>query len=149
MDLFQVARDNAAALSHRYGAVRDAADAAAASLLDGFVAAVERDGRLAVNRRQAVLLRFLDLGVFHNLYEETDELARHSGRPREELLRERLKAWYDRRVAFDRFLGHGERLRYGALNLGPTLPPPGEGGKEAPAQVFLLFSPLPWERGRG
>jgi hypothetical protein len=118
MDLFQVARDNAESFSRRYGSMRDAAGAAA-SKLDRFVAAVQSAGRLAVNMRPTVLLRFLALeGGYRNAYEWADELERRSGRPREELLRLRLKDYYERRMVFDRLLGQGERLRYGALNLG-------------------------------
>jgi hypothetical protein len=118
MDLFQIARDNVESFSRRYGSMRDAAGTAA-SKLDRFVAVVQSEGRLAVNMRPTVLLRFLVLeGGYRNTYEWADELERRSGEPREELLRLRLKDYYDRRMAFDRLLGQGERLRYGALNLG-------------------------------
>jgi hypothetical protein len=118
MNLFQVARDNAEAFLHRYETVRDAAGEAV-SHLDRFVTMVGNEGRLAVNMRPTVLLRFLALeGGYHNLYEWADDLESRSGQPRETLLRERLKDYYDRRMAFDRFLEDGERFRYGALNLG-------------------------------
>lgn len=119
MNLFEVARDNAAAYLQRYEDLRSTTDPAAVPALERFFQAVEQDGRLAVNRRQTVLVRFLALrGRFYNLYEWADYLAGISGRPREELLREQLKDWYDRRMVFDHHLEHGERLRYGALNLG-------------------------------
>ncbi len=75
--------------------------------------------RLSVNLRQIVLLRFLALeGEYRNIYEWADDLARRSGQPRDELLRQKLRTHYDRRIAFDGFLDDGELFRYGALNLG-------------------------------
>jgi hypothetical protein len=118
MNLFQIARDNRDALSRRYDAARNAAGPAT-SQLERFVAVVQSEGRLAINQRSTVLLRFLALaGAYHNIYEWAEELERRVGQPRDELLRERLKSFYDRRIAFDRCLDQGERLRYGALNLG-------------------------------
>jgi hypothetical protein len=118
MNLFQLARDNAKTFSQRYEAVRDAMGVAA-SKLDRFVATVQNVGRLAVNMRPTILLRFLALeGGYHNAYEWAEELERRSGQPREELLRLRLRDYYERRMAFDRFVGEGQRLRYGALSLG-------------------------------
>lgn len=91
----------------------------AAPKLDRFVAAVQSEGRLAINMRSMVLLRFLAFeGGYLNVYEWAEDLERRSGQPREELLRLRLRDYYERRMAFDRFLGNGERLRYGALNMG-------------------------------
>jgi len=118
MNLFQVARDNAEALSRRYESMR-AAMGTAVPHLDRFVASVEREGRLAFNLRQTDLLRFLALeGRYDNVYEWADDLERRTDRPREELVRDREKDYYDRRMAFDRLLVQSERLRYGALNLG-------------------------------
>ncbi len=118
MNLFQIARDNAESFSQRYESMRDAMGVAAPKL-EQFVMTVQSEGRLAVNLRPTVLLRFLTLaGEYHNIYEWADELERKSGQPRDELLRLRLGDYYDRRMAFDRFVGQGERLRYGALNLG-------------------------------
>lgn len=118
MDLFQVARDNAEALSRRYESMRDAMGTAVPPL-DRFVAAVERDGRLAVNLRPTVLLRFLALeGGYHNVYDWADDLERRTGQPQQDLVRELEMDYYDRRMAFDRLLVRSERLRYGALNLG-------------------------------
>jgi hypothetical protein len=119
MNLFQIARDNAEAFSRRYEAMRAATDAAALAILDQFVAAVLSDGRLSVNLRPTALLRFLALeGRYYNVHEWADDLALRSGQPREELLRQRLKDYYDPRMAFDRFLDQGAQFRYGALNLG-------------------------------
>lgn len=119
MNLFQAAQDNGEALFRRYGSVRDAVGPAMPNKLDRFVAMVRSEGRLAINQRPTVLLRFLALeGGYQNVYEWADELAARTGQPREDLLRERLKGYHDRRMAFDRFLDQGEKLRYGALNLG-------------------------------
>jgi len=119
MDIFQVARDNAEAFSRRYDALRTAMDAAVLPLLDRFTETVLRDGRLSVNLRPTVLLRFLALaGRYYNVYEWADDLERRTGHPREELLRSRLRDYYDRRMAFDRHLDQGTRILYVALNLG-------------------------------
>jgi hypothetical protein len=91
MNLFQAAQDNAEALLRRYGLVRDAAGPAM-PMLDRFVVVVQSKGRLAINQRPTVLLRFLALeGGYYNVYEWADELAGRSGESREDLLRQRLK----------------------------------------------------------
>jgi hypothetical protein len=119
VDLFQAASDNAAALERRYRAERSAAAPAEAAVWDHFVGRVERDGRLGLNLRQTILVRFLAVGGgYQNIYEQAEELERRTGEPRDVLLRARLKNYYDLRTAFDGALAHGTRFRYGALNLG-------------------------------
>ncbi|HKH47647.1 MAG TPA: hypothetical protein VKM72_23565 [Thermoanaerobaculia bacterium] len=118
MDLFQMARDNAETYARRYESLR-AALGVAAGRLELFAVTVRNEGRLAVNRRLKVLLRFLDrTGSYYNVHEWAAKLERRSGRPRGELLRLLLGAYYDRRMAFDRCVSQGERLHYGALHLG-------------------------------
>lgn len=118
MNLFQVALDNAETFSQRYESMRDAVGGEAPKL-DRFVAAVQSEGRLAVNARPRVLRRFLTIeGGYQNIYERAAELERKSGQTLDELIRLQLGAYYDRRMAFDRFVGQGEQHRYGALNLG-------------------------------
>jgi hypothetical protein len=118
MNLFQVAHENAEALLRRFETVREAMGDGA-SQLDRFVGAVQSQGRLAVNMRPGVLLRFLIFeGSYQNIYEHAAEIESLTGLPRDEFLRSKLRGYYDLRLAFDSFLENGEQLRYGALNLG-------------------------------
>jgi hypothetical protein len=119
MNLFQVAQDNGEELSRRYEAMRAAVDAAALSRLDRFVEVVQHDGRLSVNLRAKALHDFLlPGGGYSNVYERAEYLEGRSGQPREELVRGLEHDYYDRRMAFDRFLNQSEQLHYAAFNLG-------------------------------
>ncbi len=55
---------------------------------------------------------------YQNTYEWAHEQAEISGRPVEDLLRERLGEFYDKRISFDNEFENGQSFRYGALNAG-------------------------------
>jgi hypothetical protein len=80
---------------------------------------------------------FVQNNRYQNMYQAVAEASVLSGRNSDELLRERLGPYYAARLAFD----HGDRFRYGALNIGNAgtrqyglfcivfrgdFPPPGE-----------------------
>ena len=68
--------------------------------------------------RPMSLLSFLVLGFHQNIYEWSRSRGEGSGKPAEEIIREKLGDFYAKRVAFDRYFEGGETFRYGALNIG-------------------------------
>ncbi len=53
-----------------------------------------------------------------NIYEWAEGRAARSTKTAQEIIRERLGTYYERRMAFDGFFARGTELRYGALNVG-------------------------------
>lgn len=118
MDLFASAAVNADALFQRFNSLMDGTAEEARPVLRQFAQKVQDEGKISINMRLSVLLRLVSLGEHQNVYEGADSQAAQSSLTREEILRERLGSYYERRIAFDRHFERGEQLRYGALNLG-------------------------------
>lgn len=111
-DLFAMASRNGPRLETRF------AEIGADQSVRSFAEFVEREGQVSINMRPMPLISFLTFKRHQNMYEWAEERASESGRPREEILRERLGKYYERRIAFDRAFVNGEDFRYGALNAG-------------------------------
>lgn len=118
MDLFTTAAENGARLDERAAALCASLDPSARACFASLSGRVERDGRIGINMRQSVLLSFLRSSTYQNIYEWVRGRARRSPLSEDAILRERLGAFYERRVAFDRAFEGGDRFRYGALNIG-------------------------------
>jgi hypothetical protein len=118
MDLFQIASENTASLAQRFEDAKVGRTPEHAACLTGFADRVTESGTASINMRPWVLGSLLSGRPHQNIYEWAAEQASLSGRPRADILRERLRSWYDRRVAFDAAFDDGERFRYGALYLG-------------------------------
>ena len=56
--------------------------------------------------------------AYQNKHEWAHEQVGHSGRTPDEILRENLGSYYEKRIAFDNAFNDGVRFRYGALNAG-------------------------------
>lgn len=141
MNLFTIAASNGASFPERIEELRAELPEGERGALDRFTDRALRDGRVAINMRQSVLSSFLATATYQNVYDWAKARARRSTKTEDAILRERLGAFYDRRVAFDRAFEGGERFRYGALNIG------GAGatsygsfcaviGERAPAELF-------------
>jgi hypothetical protein len=118
MDLFRTAAENGARLDERAIALCEAMAAGAHACFASLAGRIDRDGRIAINMRQSVLLGFLRSATYQNIYEWARGRAKRSPKSEDEILRERLGPFYERRVAFDRAFEGGERFRYGALSIG-------------------------------
>ena len=118
VDLFDIAANNRDALDARFSALLSSASTNLAGTLQRFADTVQNHGRVSVNMRPMSLLSFLVLGFHQNIYEWSRSRGEESGKPGEEIIRERLGDFYARRVAFDRYFDKGETFRYGALNIG-------------------------------
>lgn len=118
MDLFAVAADNAGSLERQFDSLKSNLTPTKANSLTRFAERVKQDGRISINMRQMVLISFLTFGKHQNIYEWAQSRAEKSTKSVEEILREKLEEFYERRVAFDRHFEQRERFRYGALNIG-------------------------------
>lgn len=141
MNLFDIAAGNAERLAARISARRAELKEGERASLDAFTERVERDGRIAINMRQSVLSSFLTSASYQNIYDWARARARRSSKSEEEILRERLGGFYERRITFDRAFDGGDRFRYGALNIGgPGATTYGSFcaviGEEAPAELL-------------
>jgi hypothetical protein len=115
LDLFGVAHSNGAAMDERFGAVLAKMLPEHAHLLRDFASWVESNDRISINVKLYVVGEILNGRPLQNTYEFAKEHARLSGRSVEEILRERLQAHYQTRIAFDRAFTDGEKFCYGAM----------------------------------
>jgi hypothetical protein len=122
LDLFAIARGNAAVVEERFQTLLADMTSEEAAVVREFASWVGAKALISINMDLLVVGDLLGGRSYQNTYEMADELARLSGRPAEEILRERLGPHYERRVAFDRAFEDGENFLYGALNAGGAGP---------------------------
>lgn len=79
---------------------------------------VHSDGRASMNRKPDAMLGFLEDGRLFNQFEFAERRAREQSRPVDDVLREGLGRYYDRRLAFEHAMGGGRRFYYAAMNIG-------------------------------
>src|SRR6266480_475865 len=115
IDTFQIAAANTDAVLRRFEDTINGLSEGQAALVRRFTQWVEANGLIAVNVKLFVLLELLDGKSYQNIYEWAADQAHLSGRDAEEILKERLGDYYERRTAIDRSLRFGEELRYAAL----------------------------------
>jgi hypothetical protein len=118
LDLFAIADGNAAVIEAGFEAILAGTTPERAALLREFAGWVETEGLVSINVQLHVVGDILNGKAYQNTYEFAQERAALSGRPAEDVLRERLQDLYDRRVGFDRAFTDGEKFRYGAMHAG-------------------------------
>jgi hypothetical protein len=118
IDLFAIASENATAVAEAFDAVCVGLAPEDLTRLVRYADRVQEEGRISINMRQDVLNSFLIFREHRNMYEWAGGKAAESGRPREEILHEKLDVYYEPRITFDRSFEDGERFRYGALQIG-------------------------------
>jgi hypothetical protein len=123
MNLFDIAIKNASSIEKRFHGEQSRLTSSEADCLGRFIDRVDQHGCVAINMRQMVLLNFLLYGQHQNIYEWARSVAIYSSMSTDDILREKLKTYYERRIAFDTFFHRGDEFHYGTLNLagmGPT-----------------------------
>jgi hypothetical protein len=118
IDLFATASANAGAIRSRFETSLTSLPAEEAVSVEEFARWVSAEGLIAINVRLWILVELLNGRAYQNVYEWAAEQAALSGRFVDDILRERLGGFYERRTAFDRQVADSEKLRYGALNAG-------------------------------
>jgi len=79
---------------------------------------IRRRQASSVNMKPSALRAFLRGEPCRNVFEWAEQEASHSGRDVDDLLRQELKGYYDRRLDFETRAGGGEHFHYCALNMG-------------------------------
>ena len=122
VDLFDLADENARRLDDRFRALEAGSPPPDPGDLRRFEEAVTKHGRVALNMRPWIAAEFVRTGKYLNMNDAVREDAALSGRPENELLRERLGRFYQKRVSFDATFDDGCRFQYGVLNIGSAGP---------------------------
>ncbi len=118
IDLFDIAASNADSINENFDeAIANLSDQKATNAKD-FAQWVESKALISINLRLFVITEILNGIPYKNIHEWAQEQASLSGRKKDEILRERLKSFYDKRITFDQAFQEGESFRYGALNAG-------------------------------
>jgi hypothetical protein len=112
INLFEIARVNCPHLDGRFQTVNHQ------PLVSEFADHVKNLGLVSINMRIKDLANFLITNKYLNSYEWAEEQSIILGRPPEDILKEKLRDFYERRVSFDRTFEYGQNFRYGALNTG-------------------------------
>lgn len=120
LDLFAIARSNANAVQEAFYSAIAGCSPDQATLLREFASWVKEESLVSINVRLFIVVELLSGGRYQNTHEWAQEQCRLSGRAADDILRERLDKFYEKRMAFDHAFRDGERFRYGALNAGGT-----------------------------
>jgi len=115
IDLFASAKDNIPFYADRYD--RLVGDSGSGKVVL-FARVVGEKGEVVFNMRDSVLLSIVDGGVYLNIYEWASEQPIHSLKSAEDLLKEKLGPYYEKRMAFDSSFRRGENFKYAALSIG-------------------------------
>jgi len=117
-DLFALSAANSGPLEERLEQVLSQLEPHEQAALRSFAKAVQERGRISLNMRLVPLNGFLTSGSRWTVYEFAAQEAAVSGRPADEIVREKLGPYYGKRIAFDRCFEGGETFHYGNLNMG-------------------------------
>ena len=118
LDIFQMAAENVVALETRFQALLTSVSPAEAEQVSDFCTVAAKDGRISTNLRLSALLDLLIFGKYQNIYEWAADRAAKSSKTVEQILRDRLGAFYEKRRAFDERFDNGPSFRYGTFNVG-------------------------------
>lgn len=114
LNLFTLAKANAARVQSVFDALISNLPDRQAAIVREFAHWVESAAIVSINVKLLVVVELLAGRNYRNIYEWAEEMASLCGRTRQEILRERLGSFYDRRVAFDSAFERGAEFRYGA-----------------------------------
>lgn len=118
MNFFHVCRRNTTSLEARFRDCIAARDDGERAVIGRFAEVVREKGRIALNLRPMGLLDLLQSNRLLNVYQWAALKVNKSKKVREEIIKDRLGEYYERRVAFDRHFVDGEDFKYGALSTG-------------------------------
>ncbi|HYA41687.1 MAG TPA: hypothetical protein VEF34_10310 [Syntrophobacteraceae bacterium] len=118
MNLFEVARANGPRLEERGAEILSSLHPESRRKIEEFRIWIFEEARVSINLPPAVLAELTSGETYRNIYESAAEQAVLSGRQKDEILRERLGKYYNRRIAFDMAFSNSEKFRYGVLNAG-------------------------------
>jgi hypothetical protein len=118
LDLFKLAITNTGALDEAFAKLIREASAENAALIHEFASWIETEALISINVKLYVVGELLN-GLSHmNTYAAAQEAANLTGQTADDILRQQLSAYYEKRIAFDHAFSDGEEFRYGALYVG-------------------------------
>lgn len=120
MNLFELAKGNTCEIERSFESVLAALSTQNAKMVREFSSWIEKAALISINVKLIVLVELLEGRSYQNIYEWADEQSQLCGRSVEEILRERLQKFYEKRILFDSMFVEGIKFRYGALNPGGT-----------------------------
>lgn len=118
MDIFAIAEANSERVGQSFESAMQPLPEVEARSVKQFADWVKSHSLISINVKLFVIVELLNGRSFQNIYEWADEQAALSSRPVEDILRERLQGFYDRRRSFDGAFENGTAFRYGAINAG-------------------------------
>ena len=118
MNIFALAGDNSSSLQARFESAKAEKSLEELATIERFAERVLGTSQVSINMYPWVLAGIIVKGEYKNIYEWAEEQSSLSGRSMDEILREKLGSFCDRRLAFDGSFEHGRSFRYGALNMG-------------------------------
>ncbi|HTX36782.1 MAG TPA: hypothetical protein VME43_17255 [Bryobacteraceae bacterium] len=118
INFLELCERNQDRLLSQFGELLNGANSRTRKTLVEFAEAIKAKGRIGVNMRPMVLLDFLISDRWFNIHQWAKKTSARGGKPVEVILREKLRDYFDRRMAFDGFFESGLEFRYGALNIG-------------------------------
>ena len=118
IDLFALAQARVPRIIEDFETAVAALPTGDAERLRRFAEWTEANAVISINVDLFVVTELLNGRAYQNIYEWADEQSHMSGRAAGDILRERLKEWFDRRLRFDAGVSNGRTLRYGAMSGG-------------------------------
>lgn len=118
IDLAQAAAGNASRIESNFRELIEERSAEDGATIVTFSEWVLEVCRVSINVKLYVVFDLINNGRYLNMYDAAMQYAEVLGTSREEILRSWLRAFFDRRIAFDRAFKDGEELIYGALTAG-------------------------------
>ncbi|RJP24848.1 MAG: hypothetical protein C4527_18045 [Candidatus Omnitrophota bacterium] len=117
-NVLEIARENSENLQRQYEELLAEVETKHVENLKRFTRCIEQDSSVSINMRQEVLLGYLTSNAYHNIYEWVRTRAKRSSKTEEEILREKLGNYYEKRLAFDEYFERGKEFHYGAVTIG-------------------------------
>jgi hypothetical protein len=117
MILHDLAIKNDIGLEVRFEAMLNVMGSELADHVRKFVTTVRGESNISINMRPSVLIKFLALNSYKNIYEWANHTSAISGRETEDIIEEKLDSYHLKRQAFDATFENSHKFNYGALNL--------------------------------
>jgi hypothetical protein len=88
------------------------------TILIHFTDKIINEGQVSINMRPTTLLDFLASSRYLNIYQWADLVLRRAAKSKDEILKDKLGDYYEKRITFDHHFDNGEDFNYGTLNIG-------------------------------
>ena len=124
LNLFEIANQNAMRIENHYRKIEKKYSPEDKTILEEFVAFVEKNWHLSINLKLSEINSFLISGTYQNLFRIIEEDLKELSRvrsidiSREEAAKNRIGIFYEKRKIFENLFEESNRFIYAALNIG-------------------------------